>query len=928
MLPRTPQNVICILVRRSCRAAALRFAERTSARRRKVFLVLVQSLPRTDDADPKAAIVVLGCGVRYDAEGRLRGALLRRVDAAAEAYARLAGGGESAVVVASGGRRWGGLVEADVMAHELERRGVPARAIVRERCSLSTRDNARFAVAALERRGIARVTVVTCPWHLPRALALFRRAGVAADPLAAASGEAPKLAGRFWRWGRERVLTWVQLACLAAVPFLACSRAPPPLAAPADAASGAPTFDPAVLARAEDLRRALYVPPDAQRSHDPAVRRRAARALARILDADDAPLLRALDDDDDEVMAWAGYGLGESCRGREDAHVRAITARLASLDATLPPAEPVDARVALLRALGRCAGDVAEQTLRAWLRRPDASAGTAEAAAYALGDVASKRGSLSLESSAALLDAVQRTPPLDAALYPFGRTDSGAGDDLQPRLAAAAGAALGRPGPSRFFAVRALGRTGGDAAPELARVLLSSDFTPPERAEAARALARLHKAGQAALADALPSLVPEHAEALTGDAFGVVLTAVGAVADDPPKKAETALWACARLEPAPGAPAALTRRASALRCAAAVKLARGGWDADVLRGCDVSDGEAGEKARLAALERGELVKSRRTAWLDLAHSKHLRVREAAIDAIARHPELGDAALGVLAGALSAGEAGVVATAADVVHAHPDRVYILAASERRAALDPRSPPPTANPARELDPQIAKALRAALAHPWSEDLVETRVALVDAALAVGLEEGRTSAQAACRDPNVTVRARAAKALAAAGDKNAACLAPEKPGPPAPELGHELSVATRVVFDTDAGSLGVRFDPALAPVAATRFVSLARSGFYTGITIHRVVPGFVVQLGDRGADGYGGSGDSLRCETSPVGFGALDVGVALAGRDTGSSQIFVTLARHPHLDGEYAQVGRADGDWNAVAELDVVRAVRVEE
>jgi cyclophilin family peptidyl-prolyl cis-trans isomerase len=114
----------------------------------------------------------------------------------------------------------------------------------------------------------------------------------------------------------------------------------------------------------------------------------------------------------------------------------------------------------------------------------------------------------------------------------------------------------------------------------------------------------------------------------------------------------------------------------------------------------------------------------------------------------------------------------------------------------------------------------------------------------------------------------------------------------------------------------------------VAATRFVSLARSGFYSGVTIHRVVAGFVVQLGDRQGDGFGGSGRLLRCETSPLPFGALDVGVALAGRDTGSSQIFVTLSRQAHLDGEYAWVGRADGDWDGVAEGDVVREARVEE
>jgi cyclophilin family peptidyl-prolyl cis-trans isomerase len=346
-----------------------------------------------------------------------------------------------------------------------------------------------------------------------------------------------------------------------------------------------------------------------------------------------------------------------------------------------------------------------------------------------------------------------------------------------------------------------------------------------------------------------------------------------------------------------------------------------------VRGCDVADGEAGERARLATLERRDITHARRSAWLDLVHSGHPRVREAALEVIERHPELGDAALPVLAEALSAGEAGIVATAADVVHSHPDRVYVLAASERRAALDPHSPPPTANPARELDAGVAKGLRAALAHGWSEDLVETRVSLLDAALAVGLDEGRAFAQAACHDRNATIRSRAAKALAAAGDKDASCPAPDKAASAAPEIDQPLSHATRVVLETDAGTLGLRFDPALAPVATTRFVALARSGFYTGVVVHRMVPGFVAQLGDRGGDGYGGSGDSLRCETSPVAFGALDIGVALAGRDTGSSQVFVTLARHPHLDGEYAWVGRADGDWNAVAEGDVVRAVHVE-
>lgn len=135
-------------------------------------------------------------------------------------------------------------------------------------------------------------------------------------------------------------------------------------------------------------------------------------------------------------------------------------------------------------------------------------------------------------------------------------------------------------------------------------------------------------------------------------------------------------------------------------------------------------------------------------------------------------------------------------------------------------------------------------------------------------------------------------------------------------------------KVTFETDSGELAIVFDPSLAPVSASRLVTLARQGFYRGIVFHRVVPGFVVQFGDPGGDGYGGSGSLLRCETSPVPFGSLDVGVAQSGRDTGSSQLFVTLGRYPHLDGDYSWVGHAQGDWANVAEGDVIRDVKVED
>jgi cyclophilin family peptidyl-prolyl cis-trans isomerase len=120
----------------------------------------------------------------------------------------------------------------------------------------------------------------------------------------------------------------------------------------------------------------------------------------------------------------------------------------------------------------------------------------------------------------------------------------------------------------------------------------------------------------------------------------------------------------------------------------------------------------------------------------------------------------------------------------------------------------------------------------------------------------------------------------------------------------------------------------DATIAPVAVARIVDLARAGYYDNMVVHRVVPGFVTQLGAPFGDGYGGPAGkpSLRCETSPLPFEPLTVGIALSGRDTGSSQLFVMHARHPHLDGQYAWIGRATGPWASFVDGDVVHKASV--
>jgi uncharacterized SAM-binding protein YcdF (DUF218 family) len=126
---------------------------------------------RAMSANAKDAIVVLGCRVGKD--GRASGALLRRCQRAATAFQD----GLGPLVVACGGRRWHGRAEAEVMRATLLEFGVPADRVVCELYSYTTRGNARHGGTLLRQLGASKIALVTCDFHLRRALWLFRSAG-------------------------------------------------------------------------------------------------------------------------------------------------------------------------------------------------------------------------------------------------------------------------------------------------------------------------------------------------------------------------------------------------------------------------------------------------------------------------------------------------------------------------------------------------------------------------------------------------------------------------------------------------------------------------------------------------------------------------------------------------------------------------------
>jgi len=119
------------------------------------------------------------------------------------------------------------------------------------------------------------------------------------------------------------------------------------------------------------------------------------------------------------------------------------------------------------------------------------------------------------------------------------------------------------------------------------------------------------------------------------------------------------------------------------------------------------------------------------------------------------------------------------------------------------------------------------------------------------------------------------------------------------------------TTATLTTQYGDMKIEFFDNDAPITVDNFVRLAKSGYYDGLTFHRVIPDFVVQGGDPTGTGSGGPGYSIKCEL--IGDNQYhDRGVlsmAHAGKDTGGSQFFICHSRRntSHLDRKHTCFGK---------------------
>jgi peptidyl-prolyl cis-trans isomerase B (cyclophilin B) len=111
-----------------------------------------------------------------------------------------------------------------------------------------------------------------------------------------------------------------------------------------------------------------------------------------------------------------------------------------------------------------------------------------------------------------------------------------------------------------------------------------------------------------------------------------------------------------------------------------------------------------------------------------------------------------------------------------------------------------------------------------------------------------------------------------------------------PPAMQI--DLDTVYQVVIETDKGSIMMELDPNLAPNSVNNFISLARDGYYDGLTFHRVVSEFVIQGGDPEGSGRGGPGYKFADEPVKGEYTLGAVAMANAGPDTNGSQFFICI------------------------------------
>ena len=144
--------------------------------------------------------------------------------------------------------------------------------------------------------------------------------------------------------------------------------------------------------------------------------------------------------------------------------------------------------------------------------------------------------------------------------------------------------------------------------------------------------------------------------------------------------------------------------------------------------------------------------------------------------------------------------------------------------------------------------------------------------------------------------------------------------KGGKETKETNENLPIVTMKI--KDYGTIELELYPEVAPNTVNNFISLANSGFYDGLTFHRVIKGFMIQGGDPGYSIVGeftsnGFANSLKHTKGVISMARYPDNPNSAG-----SQFFITSADASHLDGDYAAFGKVISGIEVVEKIENVK------
>lgn len=124
---------------------------------------------------------------------------------------------------------------------------------------------------------------------------------------------------------------------------------------------------------------------------------------------------------------------------------------------------------------------------------------------------------------------------------------------------------------------------------------------------------------------------------------------------------------------------------------------------------------------------------------------------------------------------------------------------------------------------------------------------------------------------------------------------------------------------------GSIVMELYPEAAPNTVNNFISLVKSGFYDNNSLHRLVPGFVLQGGDPDGIGTGGPGYTIKGEFKNNGFEnnlSHTKGIISMARsqeyDSAGSQFFICIDDAKSLDNDYAAFGKVIDGWENIENI----------